>query len=156
MDSLQETTIATALKASINPIVVAALAIRDDVTLTNWLNTSSSVDAWKTTVPGNELFEGTNITKFDNLTTGKRDAWRLMLDFAPINFSRIKFRTAVVDTWGNVDSLLILQDFTRKATRAENFIGGNLETTNTVAALDLSFVGTLSVNDVSFALNRNP
>lgn len=151
----QETIISAAIRAATAPAVVTALAIRDDVTITAWLNDVSSQDAWVTNATGNALFENTNITKFDNLTAGKRDAWRLMLDFAPIDFARVKFRNVVVDVWGATDSVVVLQACTRKATRAENFLGGVSETTNTVTALDLSWAGSLSVNEVSRALNVN-
>lgn len=149
----QETTIAAAIRAATAPAVVAALAIRNDPTITAWLNEASNQDAWITNAAGNALFENTNITKFDNLTAGKRDAWRLMLDFAPIDFARVKFRNVVADVWGPADSVAVLQACTRKATRAENFLGGVIEPTNTVAALDLSWAGTLGVNEVSRALN---
>lgn len=152
----QETTLAVALKAETNPTVVAALAIRNDVALAEWCNALSTTDAWNDTMTSGLLFEASDITKFDGLTAGKRDAWRMMLDFAPVDMSRQKNRKAVQDVWGNTDSVAVLQACTRKATNAEKYLGGTSATTNTVAALRLNWTGTLSHGDVSHALNTNP
>ena len=93
----QETTLATALKSETNPLVIAALAIRDDVTLHTFCNSPSTVDAWNESCSSADMFEAMDVSKFDNLSAGKRDAWRLLLGFAPINFSRNANRKAVVD-----------------------------------------------------------
>lgn len=152
----QETTLAVALKAETNPTVVAALAIRNDVALAEWCNALSTTDAWNDAMTSGLLFEASDITKFDGLTAGKRDAWRMMLDFAPIDMSRQKNRKAAQDVWGSTDSVAVLQACTRKATNAEKYLGGTSTTTNTVAALRLNWTGTLSHGDVSHALNTNP
>jgi hypothetical protein len=102
------------------------------------------------------LFEDSDITKFDGLTAGKRDAWRMMLDFAPIDCSKQKNRKAVQDVWGNTDSVVVLQACRRKATRGEVYLGGNSATTNTVTATKLNWEGSLSINDIATAINNNP
>jgi len=154
MNKTQKQTLAAALRAETNAGVVAAMAIRNDVGLADWCNADSSADAWQSATSSRDLFEATNIAKFDNLTAGKRDAWKLMLDFAPINFARNKMRKAVTDMWGNADSVSVLQACTRKATNAENYLGGNSATENTVTALKLNWSGTLSHSDVSDVLNN--
>ena len=150
----QKQTLAAALRAETNQTVINALAIRNDVYLAEWCNAPSSVDAWQPAMTNRSLFEATNVSKFDNLTAGKRDAWKLMLEFAPIDFARNKMRKAVTDTWGATDSIDVLQACTRKATNAENYLGGNSATENTVAALKLNWSGTVGFMEVADALNR--
>lgn len=146
-------TLATALRAETDQTVVAALAIRNDVALAAWCNGASTVDAWNESMGSRDLFEATDITKFDGLTAGKRDAWRLLLQFAPVDFSRQKMRKAAQDAWGNTDSVAVLQSCTRKATRGEAYLGGTDATTNTVTAKKLNYIGSISLDDVSNALN---
>lgn len=153
LTNAQLQTLATALRAETDPGVVAALAARDDFTLTSWVNTASAIIAWNTTMAKRDLFEATDVTKFDGLTTGKRDAWKLLLDNSPIDMSRQKMRKAVQDTWGNTDSIAVLQACTRFATNGEVYLGSADATTNTVTAKKLNFTGTISITDVSSALN---
>jgi hypothetical protein len=150
----QMQTLATALRAEQNASVVAALAIRDDITLTAWVNAASTTSAWSPAMSERDLFEATNVTKFDGLTAGKRDAWRLMLSNSPIDMSRQKMRGAVQDTWGNTDSIAVLQACTRFATNGEMYLGSSDATTNTVTAKKLNVPGLISLNDVSASLNR--
>lgn len=145
----QETTIAAAIRAATAPAVVAALAIRNDPTIAAWLNEASNQDAWITNAAGNALFENTNITKFDNLTAGKRDAWRLMLDFAPIDFARVKFRNVVADVWGPADSVAVLQACTRKATRAEKVLATIPGTGLLASPATLTYEGQVTPNEAS-------
>lgn len=156
LTTAQETALAAHIRANQDAAVVAALAIRNDVELARLYNLASATDAWISRMVGADLFEASDVTKFDGLTAGKRDAWRMMLDFAPIDFTRQKNRKAAQDVWGNQDSVAVLQSCTRKATVAEAALGGASATTNTVSAQKLRFEGTLSTDDVSYALNRNP
>ncbi len=150
----QMQTLAAALRAETDQTVVAALAVRNDVALTAWCNSASTVDAWNEAMGSRDLFEATDVTKFDAVNPGKRDAWRLLLEFAPIDFTRQKMRKAVQDAWGDTDSVAVLQDCRRKATRGEAYLGGNDATTNTVTAKKLNYSGSISLDDVSNALNR--
>ena len=150
----QQQTLPAALRAEQATAVVAALAIRNDVALTEWCNAASTVDAWNEAMSGKDLFEATNVTLFDNLTAGKRDAWRLLLSFAPIDMGRNKNRKAVLDIWGATNATTVLQSCTRKATHAESYLGGTDAITNGVTAKKLNFTGQLSINEVSIALNR--
>lgn len=114
-----------------------------------WVNGSSASDAWMYAAARPTLFEATSITKFDGLTAGKRDAWRLMLDNVPIDFGRNPMRSAVVDIWGNTDSVAVLSALLEKATRAQLAIGGTSKTTNTVSGLDRSYTGQVSQADAT-------
>ncbi len=142
--------------ASVDPDVISARtdATRNDGFIWNWLNSTSTVSAWAESVNAKTLFESMDISKFDGLTAGKREAWRMMLDFAPLDFGTLKNRKAITDQWGSVDSIPILQAVTRFATHFEVAIGGNDVTTNTVTAKKLTLTGPISLNDVSTALNR--
>jgi hypothetical protein len=155
LTTAQKTLLATGLKAETDAGVVAAMAIRNDVFLSSWCNAKGSTDVWNT-MTGTDLFQQTDVTKFDNITQGKRDSWRLMLDFSPVDFGLGPMRKAVVDVWGNVDSVTVLQGCRRKGTHGEVYIGGSVVTTNTVSATKLDFVGSISITEMSQALNENP
>ena len=147
-------TLAAAIRAETNQACVDALAIRNDVAMEQWINSDSAQDAWNPAMTGVDMFEVTDVTKFDGLVAGKREAWRLMLDFAPINFGRQKFRKAVTDAWGTTDSKAILTACTRHATNGEKYLGGTTATENTIAAWKLNFPGNIGIGDISNALNR--
>ena len=150
----QQQTLAAGIRSETNQTCVDALAIRNDVAMTAWVNAASAQDAWNPAMTGSLLFEATDVAKFDGLTAGKRDAWRLMLDFAPVDMARNKMRKAVVDAWGNTDSVAVLQACVRKATNGEKYLGGTSATENTVTAWKLSVPGKIGMNEISTALNR--
>ena len=154
MTEAQQQALATALRAETDAGVVAMMAIRNDVWLAEWCNAASAVNAWQPAMTNRLLFEAGDVTKFDGLSAGKRDSWKLLLEFAPIDFSRNKMRKAVTDIWGNTDSVAVLQACTRKATNAENYLGGNSATENTVTALKLKWTGTTSYSEIGEILNR--
>ena len=154
LTSSQAQLLAAGIKAEVTQSVKDALAVRDDYTLTLWVNTSSTQDAWNAVMQKRDLFEATDITNFDTLTAGKREAWGLMLDNTPLDMSRNKMRKAAVDVWGNTLSVVVLQSCLRKATNGEVYIGGTSATTNTVTGLNLKFAGNITIDDVSMALNN--
>lgn len=147
-------TLAAGIRAETNQACVDALAIRNDVAMAEWVNSASSQDAWNPEMTGKLLFEASNIGKFDSLTAGKRDAWRMMLDFQPLDFARNKMRKAVVDTWGQTDSVAVLQACTRKATNGEKYLGGTEATENSVVAWKLNVPGNIGMMEIATALNR--
>jgi len=151
------TTQLTALKAAINaetdPTFVAHRDIGNTEQMAVWLNGAGTTDAWLPAATRAQLFEATDVAKFDGLSAGKRDAWRLMMDNAPIDFGRNANRKAVLDIWGATDSVAVLQALREKATRAQEILGGTSKTTNTVTGLDRAYAGTLSYTDVIAALN---
>ncbi len=153
MTDAEMQTLAAALRAENNAGVVAAMAVRNDTYLTQWCNTAGSTYCWNNAMVARDMFEDSDVTKFDNLTAGKRDAWRMMLDFAPIDFSRTKNRKAVQDVWGSSDSVAVLEACRRKATNGEMYMGSSDATTNTVTAKKLTRPGYISLDDVSNSLN---
>ena len=154
MTDAQLQTLAAAIRAETNQACVDALAIRNDVAMEQWVNAASAQSAWNPSMSGVALFEATDVTKFDGLVAGKREAWKLMLQFAPINFGKQKFRKAVTDAWGTTDSKAILTDCTRPATNGEKYLGGTVVTENTIAARKLNFSGNIAIGEISNALNR--
>ena len=156
MTPAQLQTLRAAIDASTDPVVISARTpeTRDDSAVQRWLNTAHATAlAWQSSMTSRALFEASDLTKFDAITAGKRDAWRMMLDFAPLDFNTAGNRKAIADVWGNADGVAVLQACRRPATIAENAIGGNTATTNTVSALKLTFTGSVSLDDTSAALN---
>ena len=153
---IQQTTLIAALKISTDPTLAPLVTARDNVLIADWLNTASTDDAWHEGIVARSLFQASDITKFDGLTGGKRDAWRLMLDFTPHDMRINANRKAVLDVWGATDAPAVLTKCLRKATRGEVILGGTTKTTGTISGLDLNFVGFISVDDVSKAFINNP
>jgi hypothetical protein len=158
LTTTQKQTLAAALRAETDPTIAGptgALAIRNDVAIAAWCNGAHpSQKAWKAIASRRDLFEAMQVTKFDGITQGKRDAYVVMMDNTPIDFGRNAMRSAVVDVWGNTDSVAVLTALTESATRGEVYIGGTSKTTNTVAALDRAALGPYDLNEISDALNR--
>jgi hypothetical protein len=154
LTSAQMTTIRAAIFASTDQAVIDARAgaTRHDAFIETWLNGDSAQDAWMTSVDKKALFEAMDVSKFDTVAAGKRDAWRLLLDFAPIDFTRNKSRKAVEDVWG-ADATAILTAVVRKATRAEQALGGTDATSSTVTAWKLNWFGMVSRSEVGTILN---
>jgi hypothetical protein len=149
----QLTTLKAGLQASTVPAVIAAVSAGDTATLEAWCNTATATKAWNPAASGIDLYEEMDITKFDNISAGKRDAYRLMMDFAPVDFGRAKARKALQDIWGNTDSIALLQAMQRFATNGELLMGATDATTNTVTAKKLSFTGSISYSDIGLALS---
>lgn len=153
----QQQILAAAVRANTDPIIVAALSGRQDDTIRDYYNLVSDTNCWLANVDSNVLFEATPITNFDNLSAGKRDAWKLMIDKAgrsPLDFGRQKLRNAVLDIWAPAQANAILTACTRKATIGELLFGGVEETAGSVTATDLVLEITLTTDDVSNALNK--
>lgn len=149
--------LAAHIRANADPVVTAALAIRDDDAICDWYNASTSTDAWDNSVDRLALFEMTPITSFDGLSAGKRDAWRLMLEQAaiiPIDFGRAKPRAVVRDIWSVAQADAILTSCIRKATRCEMVFGGTVETSGTISATDLVVSEWLASYTISTILNQ--
>lgn len=154
MNPAQYPTLAAALRAETNPDVVAAVAIRNDTFLQQWCNTNGATLAWNPSMSSKEIFEAGNILKYDNITqAGKREAWRMILQYAPHDMSRNKMRIAVVDVWGATESVAVLQSCRRLATNGEIYLGYTTVVENTVSAAKLTTPGYISLDDVSNSLN---
>lgn len=151
LTNAQKTTLRNAIATE--PSLAVAYASRDDTAIANWCNSASTTDAWMSSADSKTLFEASNITKYDGLTAGKRAAWDRIERYAPLDFGRNKLRTAVVDVWGTVDSVAVLQALREKATNCQVQLGGPVKTTQTVSAIDRAWSGFLSPYDISRLLN---
>ena len=154
LNTTQQQTLAAALRAETNAGVVAALVIRNDVILRDWCNAASATLAWSVSITSKELFEAGNILKYDGIAqAAKREAWQMILQYAPQDMSRNKMRLAVIDVWGSTESVAVLQACRRFATNGEVYLGGASVTENTVTALKLNVPGNISLDDISNSLN---
>ena len=158
----QETTLAVGIRASTDPVLVAALAIGDAVTITNWVNQAASptIKAWRESVPIVEIDEAADYTVFDAVPAGKRDSWGFFLRFSR-DFTRNKVRKWVTDIWGNAtagsSAESILLAAVENMTNGQQILGaGTVATTGTVSANKRTFAAILDITTVSLALNRNP
>lgn len=161
LTTAQETTLAAHIRANQDAAVVAALAIRNDTELARLYNLPSATDAWQSAMSARDIFEAMVLTDYDGIAqASKREAWRLLLEFAPIDWRKNNYRKVIADVWGAAISAAKLttltQAMTRKATVGEAVFGGNDATANSVTAKKLTREGALSVDDVSYALMRNP
>lgn len=145
-----------ALKAAIlaetDPAFVEFRDNGDNGQMAAWYNQPGTTDAWMFAADKRVLFEATNITKFDGLTAGKRDAWTLMVNNTPIDFGRNAMRKAVEDVWGN-DAASVLTPLREKATRGQSLYGGNVKVSSTISGLDRAFTGQISSGDITDARN---
>lgn len=118
--------------------------------------------AWRSQMPAQDLDEASDITAFDGLSAGKRDAWMLFLAYAPRDFTRNKVRKVVTDIWGasnaaNTVAFAIYSAATRNITRAEKLFGGSATATEgsgagVVTAKRLSREGEITPAQVEAAL----
>ena len=153
MTTEQMQTLAAHIRANTDPVIVAALAGRNDNAITDWYNTATTTKGWQTSVGREVLFGSLNLTTYDGLTAGKRDSFRLIFDSAPVDFTNDKIRAAIVDIFGAVDEAVMLSAGTVFINRVEEVFGGASATSGTVTAIKRNFVGTVSLNEVSVALN---
>jgi hypothetical protein len=149
----QKSTFLTAINAETNPGLVTCRQARDDGCIAVFYNAATATKAWREAVSGKEIFEAMNLTNYDGLTAGKRDAWSLMLTFSPLDFSRGKIRSAVNDIWSAADRDAILNAATEFASKFEMLFGGNSFTTGGVTAIRRALPYVLNINDVSATLN---
>jgi len=118
------------------------------------LNSAGTTQAWRANVSPVEIDEATPWTSFDSISpAGKRDSYLHAFLRFPRDFARQKTRKWLTDVWGNATNgsnaeSIFLGCAIEIATRAEEMIGGNVESINAVSALDRSFNGLVSLQDV--------
>lgn len=159
----QLATLAAHIRANQDAAVVAALTIRNDSELARLYNlpASPATSAWMKAASAVAIFEATDLARFDNVSAGRRESWRMLQDFAPHDFGNNKRRNAVVEIW-SAQTLgqrnAVLSALTENATLAEVALGGQTKTSETggVTALDRNWAGVISIEDVGVALNDNP
>lgn len=155
LNKSQMQTLATALRTSTVPVVMDCFGanFRDDTGLLQWCNDNSASDAWPNEITQGELFEAGNMATFGALSQGNREAWKMILDNAPINLARNRLRKAVSEIW-LADAAGVLQRCLRKASNGEVILGGTSINEGAVTALKLNTHGMLTLSDISTALDR--
>jgi hypothetical protein len=113
------------------------------------------VKGWMRAASARQIFEATNVNLYDGVPAGKRDAWRMLMDFAPVDFGQQNKRNAVSDVW-SAQTLpqrqAVLQKLTEDCKRGEVLFGGPNETTDAITALKRDYVGAITDADVAQAL----
>jgi len=119
-------------------------------------NASQVTKAWRVDVPSNDSDDAPDYSTYDSLAAGKRDSWSLFLRTSR-NYTRNKVRKWVTDVWGSATAAsnaeAILLAATENAKRIEVVLGGTTKTTGTVIALDRSYIGGLTLNEVAEMFN---
>lgn len=159
LTNTQQQALAAAIHASTDPVAVAALAIRNDVALTDWCNSAGTFIVWKTSVRQDEIMQnGFDWTLVDNLTVGKDRIWTWMFSNPErsINPSKANVRAGIAECWKGTAAMLaqqaaVLAHCKRPATQAEAVFA-------TGAGSDASpgllvFDGLVDINELSRSLN---
>ena len=157
MTPTQYQTLANHIRANQNATIVAALPLRNDGIIQEFYNGASSFIVWRTKLTPSDarvaITSGDGLSQLDNLTVGKRDSllWAFSGDTDPSNATQ---RTAIEGLCGTQNTLkaAILAAQRRAATVAEQVFATGTGTSGTPGSL--VWEGTLSVNDVSTALNN--
>jgi hypothetical protein len=154
----QMTTLAAAIRASADAGVIAALAIRNDVLLTNWCNSAGTFVVWKTSLTAQQMHSAYVWTELDTLSQSKFNQLTLMLSQGSVDPSQANIRQGFTDifaggaTTGTRTALIALAK--RFATQAEKMFATGTGTNAAPGALVLD--GNVGLTEVSTALNRNP
>lgn len=150
----------TTLKAAIlaDAPALALWNAGDFYSLTNYVNAPTEQDAWREDIPAADLFDQLKIASFDSLVAGKRDAFRLLLQFAPVNAAKAAIRKGIEDIFTTVGSSYsdagqmgkMLGACIEKARWAEVALGFNTPAAvGGITAIKRNVVGTLTPAEVS-------
>ncbi len=141
-----------ALVAQADGAAVKALEVGDDVGLAAYLNGPSDTTAWPASVSRAALQAVTDIAAFAALSDGFRDAWRMLLDSAPLDLTSEKTRADIAAIWRDgADAMLAA--LVVPATRAEVLIGGEAASAGAVSALVRAEIGSVDIASIGKALN---
>jgi len=154
MEQAEHVIFAAHIRANTNATVVAALVVRDDQAIADWYNQASSTKAWRPIVEKQDLFDAMNLATFDSVAAGKRDAWKIMLDMAPLDFTKASNRKGVVDIFATADATNMLTACTENALQVELVFGGNSKTSGSVTAIKRNYIGATEAAEVSHVLNN--
>jgi len=158
LTTAQRTTLAAHIRASVDPDVVAALAIRNDTEMTRLYNLDSAFVVWRSSVPPSEYRDAIVWTEVDGLTVGKARIWEWVTEnmTIPINTSSANVRQGLADAFAQNTTTRanLLAIAKRNATVAESLFAAGTGTTQTPGTL--GFEGSITIEDVGRSLNDNP
>lgn len=135
----------------------ALLVAGDMPTLTAYVNALTATDAWRPEVPAADLVAVLRFATYDNLTAGKRDAFRVMLEYGPVDATKAAIRDGLADIFAVIGGYSDAQQLpkmmaacTEKATWAQTkfpfttppAIGG-------VTAIKRTFTSIVTIDEVS-------
>jgi hypothetical protein len=169
LSNAQRTTLAAHIRASTDPAVVEALAIRNDNGMTQLYNADAVPDfyIWRNAVLQDMIMQnGFDWVRVDNLSVGKARIWEWLFDNQgrQIDPSKANVRAGISECWKGTAPdlavrLVVFGHCQKKASVAERVFAvgtGTASDVNGAGPADAGFFGPLSLNDVSFALNENP
>lgn len=157
LSNAQLVTLKAAIAAQTDPAFVLLRTSGATGAMADWFNVNASPaqKAWITSQPPQDSDDAPDYSTFDSVAQGKRESWAFFLAY-PRDFTRNKVRKWVTDVWGNATSgsnaEAILQAATRNAKRGELVFSSTPRSTGTVSALELSFQGDISNEDIVAAL----
>jgi hypothetical protein len=149
------TTLAAAIRASTDPDVVAALAIRNDVGLADLYNRDSTFVVWRSAVPPEEYREAIVWADCDALSAAKARSWEWLTGAMtlPLDTTKANVRAGLADVWPvGTTRTQLLAACKRYATQAEALFATGSGTSGTPGTL--VWEGMLGHWDVSEALNK--
>ena len=160
LSSAQRATLRAHILANLDPVVVAAVAIRNDVAIQDWYKVDSSFVVWKTLLTKDELRAAAlaGASEMDNLEAGKRDAlfWMLSDSVNPSDSAvRVAFQDFTANRNGGFVATALRTSLTaagkRPATRVEQVFATGTGTNGTPGFLVVE--GFLDYNTISDILN---
>lgn len=157
MDATQRETLAAHIRASADPDVVAALAIRNDTELARLYNLDSTFYVWRTRIDPDEYREAMDWTEVDNLTAGKARIWEWITQGMTLHIdaSRQNVRAGLNNAWNNTDTkTALLAIASRFATVCEQIFATGTGTEASPGTMD--WEGAVTIGDIGRALNENP
>lgn len=163
----QRQTLAAHIRANQDAAVVAALAIRNDVELARLYNlpAAPSFYIWRTEVAESDILSnGFDWVRVDNLTVGKARIWEWLFGFGTrtIDATKSNIRAGIAECWKGTAADLAVRQVVFNHCQKQATVAEKLFATGAGTASDVNgsgpaigaFVGDISIDDVSYALNR--
>lgn len=169
LTTAQETTLAAHIRASQSAEVIAAFAIRNDVELARLYNlpASPAFYVWKPSVTQDEIMQnGFDWVRVDNLSVGKARIWEWLFQNGnrSIDPRKPNVIAGIAECWKGTAADLAVRAAVLLHCYRPASVFERIFATGSGTAADANGVGpglsnvqsTLSIDDVSYALNRNP
>lgn len=158
LNAEQRTTLAAHIRANTDQAVVAALAIRDDTTLTSLYNADSTFIVWRESIPPEEYREQMVWTEVDGLQAGKARIWEWITQnmTMAIDASKGNVRAGLAEVFpaNQTTRGQLLAIAKEAASVAESIFATGTGTDASPGVRTL--VGSITTEDVGRALNDNP
>jgi len=147
------------LKAAVvaDPAANALFVAGDMPTLTAYVNALTETDAWRHSVPAADMVAALRFATYDSLVAGKRDAFRLMLEYGPVDATKAAIRNGLGDmfatggTYSDAQQLpKMMAACTEKATWAQTkFPFTTPAAVGGVTAIKRDFTSIVTIDEVS-------